>query len=418
MPLLLKIKKKFLVVLILNAIMIPFFWFDFNGGRAYADQVKFHYPTIKHFESTFNFDNYPSATTPGYHLILATVGRYISDHVMLLRIVNSLFTTALFLMIGSMLEGKFSFLHLVLLIMPAMTSIYMIPSGLWLVPDNLAWLTVLLGLLAVSQSGKNGFSNKDSLVFATSVLIRQNNVWLAGPHLYKSLTLSCERGTVKVSEFVMRSLTVVPSFLFLGYFFYRWNGPVPPMMANKHMDLNPAAPCFFFALFFVYSLFYFPLLTHLIIKRFHGRRVHLKNITLFLATCFLLSLIPRTDFNIVEGRSSGLWNVVKHFPSIHHRSLLIMIAAPLGAVSCWIWIYFVEGAMKSSLITSIICFAVMQISSHYAFERYYAGFIFILLFIFIKFIPGINSRESTRAGFVGVLLFALLNSFVLYRGLT
>ena len=56
------------------------------------DQKNFHLPTIERFSQDwphFTFTNYSSATTPGYHILLAAVHHWISSDVRALKLVRT-----------------------------------------------------------------------------------------------------------------------------------------------------------------------------------------------------------------------------------------------------------------------------------------------------------------------------------------
>ena len=58
-----------------------------------GDQRKYHEPTILVFAEQWprvDLVNYPSATSPGYHLVLAVVARYISHDLVVLQFAGSL----------------------------------------------------------------------------------------------------------------------------------------------------------------------------------------------------------------------------------------------------------------------------------------------------------------------------------------
>src|SRR5215213_8044224 len=85
------------------AIAVPLILKFPDQGRAAWDQVAFHLPTVVKFAGEWprlDFSDYPSATTPGYHAVLATVRKLFGGDDRSLRVVAAVFTVGLLATFG------------------------------------------------------------------------------------------------------------------------------------------------------------------------------------------------------------------------------------------------------------------------------------------------------------------------------
>ena len=113
-------------------------------GRAACDQVEYHLPAILKFAGELprpDLRDYASATTPGYHLVLAGFVPLVSANALVLQIVASVFTVALLVAFGRLLAmmaagRERSGWELAALALPFAASPYVFTSGVWLLPDN------------------------------------------------------------------------------------------------------------------------------------------------------------------------------------------------------------------------------------------------------------------------------------------
>src|SRR5215204_5263041 len=74
-----------------------------TNQRALFDQDVYHLRAIRTFAQQWphpDFHDYASATTPGYHLLLALIDRYVSDSVVALRVAGATFTLGMLATLG------------------------------------------------------------------------------------------------------------------------------------------------------------------------------------------------------------------------------------------------------------------------------------------------------------------------------
>jgi len=66
---------------------LPLILLDYNAGRAFTDQHFGHLPTIMAFAEQLDFSDYRSATTPGYHALIALFAKFFSQNVIFLKLI-------------------------------------------------------------------------------------------------------------------------------------------------------------------------------------------------------------------------------------------------------------------------------------------------------------------------------------------
>ena len=139
---------------------LPLILLDYNVGRAFIDQHTGHLPTIMAFVEQLDFSDYLSATTPGYHVLITFFAKFFSQNVIFLKLISSLITAAFIGFLAGFLYEKAGKVKTIVLLLPMIFSLYILPNGVWIVPDNLAWLTVgIIFFLAVTVSSRCSIFN-------------------------------------------------------------------------------------------------------------------------------------------------------------------------------------------------------------------------------------------------------------------
>ena len=398
---------------------LPLILLDYNNGRAFADQTNFHLPTIIYFVQQFDFSDYPSATTPGYHLLLAIVGKFFSSNEVFLKIISSLFTAAFIGLISNMLYSHFGKIKTLLLLLPMIYSIYIFPAGVWLLPDNLAWLSVA-GILILAMDSPPTKKQYIYLGFIliTAMLIRQPNLWLAAAIWGSSLAYYFfEKQSLdkKLSMILQSILATVPAFVLFYMFYQMWGGLVPPSFQIAHEHISLSVPAFFFAAFFVYSLFFFPIffgsIKHLIFENKY------RWIMFGLVLGFVVSILPDTSYSVELGRSSGLWNFVKLAPSYLNKSSLIVVLSTLGGGMYFSMMLLIKKDLRFIIMLSTLAFLVALIPNAFVYERYFTGYIFIVIYLVLSQSTVQRWNVSSIMIWVSPIVFTILNLFILIRGI-
>jgi|GEM_PF-6956049 len=425
------------MLLIVYGALLPLIIANYNYGRAYSDQRQYYYPAILYFSQHYcsvSITNYPSsdvlgfippATIPGYYLLLAIVHKWLASSEVMLKVVNSLFTAAFFLLAAHVLSDKLNILRVVVSCLPALCSLYIYPAGVWLLPDNSSWLIVaviLYFLLHSSRRTKNYLIT--AALLSVAVLTRQTNIWLALPIMVASFDFLSEDGVNArfnvscfmsiITKLIPSLLTIVPALGILLVFFTSWHGLVPPALQGRHQGINWVIPSFFLSLFFVCAVFYLPYIWPRL-KHLPRQQIHIVIGAFSLG--LLLALLPHTDYSPEQGRVSGLWNIVKIVPAYVNRSALITCLSPLGAAAMAFCLLLVGKRPRWILLASVIGFVLANMANKQAFERFYDGFIFIFLVLSLSLIWEKYKFQTNILQIVLPCVLTLYNLLVLVRAL-
>lgn len=395
-------------------IALPLILSGYELGRAHYDQLHFHLPVIQGFIQQLDFSDYHAATTPGYHAVMALIGRYFDDSLMVLQLFNSLITLGLILYLYRYLTTKFSQTTSLVLLLPVIFSIYILPTGVWLAPDNLSQLLLAWLMINISQLQLNKrHLITIAAVLALAVITRQTFIWLALllgvaglSHCYINQT--SKTAWLKINSLIL--LTTLPAFLLLLSFVVLWQGLVPPSFQHIHQHISPSAPAFFFTLFAFYGLFYLPVI-------YTNLKQQLQPRWFILGACvgFTCAILVDSNYSIEAGRFSGFWNFVKRAPTIEQKSLLIILMSTIGAGLFFALVKTIALKQRIILLTASFAFIMTITVNQFVYERYYAGFIYILLFMILVNSPQQNPPSITKL--LSPLFLALFNLGILIIGL-
>lgn len=255
----------------------------FDVGRAKFDQDLFHLKVITQFAQelpTPGLRDYLSATTPGYHLVLAAVQRVFGAPEVVLRLAGALCTAGLvglLVWVGAnasrpreRASEALSHSHredgwwwAFAPALPVFCSSYVVQSGMYLLPDNAAWLMVALVMvfslkLATIEEDEKAqrlralrrWITPGACVLAALVFTRQIHIWAAAA-LWTGVLVACARldlsprtsatplaRTIEHAGTLLRSVTnraviltvlaTAPAFATVGSFVLVWGGLTPP----------------------------------------------------------------------------------------------------------------------------------------------------------------------------------------------
>jgi len=367
-------------------------------GRGAHDQVNYHLPAIVRFAEQWprlDYSDYLSATTPGYHTLLAAVARFVSDSPQALQFVGSLFTVALLVVLG--LACRSAGRAALLLVMPAAASMYVFYSGVWLLPDNAGWLGVLGVLLLALRRRFDALTViGGAALLAALVFVRQSHLWAAaalwagawlgtrdpddaGPfeamHDARALLRDPARRAVRTAVAIVAT---VPAALIVLHFHRLWGGLTPPTFQDRHTGGNPAAPAFILSLFGAFSLFFAGFLAPAAAEALRRHRLLL---ALAVVGGLAAALLPETSYSTEAGRYSGLWNLVQKAPVVMggRTSTLIVLLAPLGACAVLAWFVALPRRERWIMLASVVAFTAAQVASYKLWQRYTEPLLLVLL---------------------------------------
>lgn len=344
-------------------------------SRSGEDQNLFHLKVIEQFSAefpAFGLKNYLSATTPGYHIVMAAVHRFVTADLLVLRLLSTVPTAALFGTLVGLLAARRPMAEAVCLALPLLACPYILQSGMYLLPDNLAWLLVLVVVgvaLAPVQSWRRWAIAGGLLVLL--VAVRQIHIWAAatvwvgawfaapvmgdravgagggggggwlsamrneelpaGPDAAAEAELAGAAVLADVPHSLWRAgvavVMTLPAFVVLGAFAVLWGGLTPaafrdaqqtlgvdggPTVPTNVGGLSPATPAFMLSLLAIYLAFCVPLMWGTL-RGLLGRKWFGIGLGLAAAVGAVLALVPETTYVLRPHplRIGGLWNAVK-----------------------------------------------------------------------------------------------------------
>lgn len=348
--------------------------------RVHYDQKLYHEPTVRQFAEdlpSVRVWDYLSATTPGYHLAVAAVAKWVDADVRTLQVASACIGAAFFGLLGWGLAWSArgggahaplsplaqTSVHRVwmptVLALAVMSSFYVMAPALFVLPD----LAGLLGVLAIALISFDPTRTRRRLmlggvVLVALVLVRQSHVWAAAmlwvsawmdrpinkltdeEYQLSRPTLRQQFLTQVESRLTMTGLAVLctlPAFAVLWLFHRYWGGLVPPRFQGWYPSPSPLqmlaspAPAFFLAVTGFFSLCFVGYWLGPLRRLW---RQHRGVLVFVLALAFVLLLTPPTTFDYDAGRRSGLWNIAAKLPAVsRHASLLIVGLGLLGTAA-------------------------------------------------------------------------------------
>ena len=412
-----------------------------QGTSEAYDQRAFHEVVIRAMAGQWpNVDlvNYDSATTPGYHLVMAAAAAIISERTLVLQLLSSLFGLALLLAVyrtAARLTGAWPAVALTL---PLLASSYFLGGSIWLTTDNAGKLFLVLALGGSAMLAPSAARLARWGLYATfAVLVRQILLWVVAPIALAALLASPMSRILpplfrlprqpphRWRDFLLPLPLVLAPFVVVAFFFYIWRGSVPPGYVSQHASgSNPAVIPLALALIGVYGIFFLPFFAGSDLKRILADRL----VWLAATSALLLSLAFVTSFDKAAGRSGGtLWWLVGHLPTIAGRTILFPPLAVLGAiVTVCAWrAACAAGRSRAAaiLLLSLLGWLLAQLVNSKAWQRYCEPIV-LIQFIWLAALavpPSLRAATpALRRGWIGPLLLALLllavSAYTLYYG--
>lgn len=370
---------------------------DFNGRGAF-DQLNYHEPAIVRFAQQWpkpDLSNYLSATTPGYHLILAAAARVFGSDRVILQLIGSLFTGLLFVLLGVAVARRVGPRRAIGLLLPLAGSMYVFFPAVWLLPDNAGWLLVL-GVLLIALSGCFGARTLLAFTLAASalVLVRQVHLWVLAPMWTAAYFGAAARpgtadhraawdipalfgpdlrGAIPRLAAII-GLSAVPCAI-LGAFVREWGGLTPPYFL-RHQGANPAAPAFILAVFGALGPFFIPASWPALARTLSHNRFQIAGAML---VAFLLAIAVPTTYDKDAGRWTGLWNLARATPGVADRSILIVALATLGGGLLMALLGTLGRRDRWIFASTVVGFMAALGATHEIWHRYVEPLVLVLL---------------------------------------
>jgi hypothetical protein len=373
----------------------PLILTQFERGRGRFDQINYHEPAILRFAEqlpTPDVSDYLSATTPGYHLVLAVAARLVSPSPVLLQSLGALFTVGLLGVFTRWLTPRAGPAASAALGLALGASLYVFSAGVFLLPDNAAWLGVL-GVLLIALRPRFGAGTMiwGGLALLALVLTRQSHLWAAGllwaaawlgggfsPKqgvLGEAGSLLTEPGA-RLRRLALAVLATAPAILAVGWFARLWGGLTVPIYHDYMQGANPATPAIILAQIGVIAVFHAGFLWR---PAWGLVRTRPALVTGVLALGLVVVVAPQTTYSVEAGRYSGLWNISAKAPDLLGRTnSLLLVLAPAGAAAVAAWLAGVDARSRWVLLGALVGFTAAVSMTHNAWQRYHEPMLLML----------------------------------------
>ncbi len=388
--------------------LVPTLWLiltGHNAGRAAFDSIVYHERFIRDLAASwprFDLSNPLTATTPGYHILLATLMQLGLTSELSLRLISALIGASLGGLLAAWLAKRSSKYDAVLLILPLACSSYVVQSGAWLLPDNLAWIgvaTIMMLTLHPSVSWRPVILG--SVVLLGLVLVRQIHIWAAGL-VWLTAWLNARPTERSVFDSLptrawhtgVAAVMTLPAFAALAWFVQQWGGLTAPRFQTNITGVGVSTPAFILVQVAVFFVGFSPWLVPPMVRAVKGSP---RVLLLAAAIGFLLAVIPNTTYNEDAGRFSGFWSLAKKLPTIAgHSSSAFLVLAPAGAA-------VIAGAMIEIprrkawvFLGALVAFTAAQCSTVNSFQRYHEPMLLMLLALMSSVQPVTGRFAATK----------------------
>ena len=375
-----------------------------DTGPTASDQRGFHLPTIRQFAGQWphaDLSDYPSATTPGYHLLMAALARGAGDAEVGPWTVRLLQTATALLTAGMLATACWGLGRLAgtdddppagwapfAPCLPFACSQYVFPAGVWLVPHNLAWWCVLgILLLAIRRRVDRRTFVVGAVLLGSLAFVRQIHVWAAAP-LLAAAWLGGERpgdrvaaapwARARLGRIVCMLAATLPAVLALAYFYRLWGGLTPPGEPWAKSAFSPTVPAVVLSLFGIYGLFFSG---YLLAAPPPWPAKGARWIAGGLLIGAAVGLMPQSTFDPQAGRWSGIWNIVRHLPAPFGRSPLIVLLSTLGGGVLALWLRALPQRSRWIMVAAIAGITAAHCVVGQSWQRYYEPFVLLTLAI-------------------------------------
>lgn len=375
-----------------------------NAGRGAWDATVYHEPFIRQLAADFpRFDltNPLTATTPGYHILLAGLSQISLGSTLALRLTTALLGGLLIATLAAWLSKRVRPADALLLSLPLAASIYTFQASAFILPDNPAWLLVFL-IIALCLRDPPGLGRLALAAALTALLVftRQVHLWAAGvvclaawlgvartdPGLFTHLPRRIPRTALAFA-------ITLPAVAIVAWFIHHWGGLTPPRFQGDMHGGNPATPAFILVQTVVLAIGFGPWLLPAVLR---AARDHAAILLAAAALGLLLALIPATTTDPEAGRYSGWWAINAKAPVLFGRtSTLFLILAPIGAMLIAGPLLALTHRARWILLAALTAFTLAQSATFFSWQRYHEPF----LILFLAMLAGLQPPELRQTPF-------------------
>jgi hypothetical protein len=331
------------------------------------DERLFHLPSIQQFMEqlpTPNLVDYPSATTPLYHLVLAGVGLIIGEDVGGLRVINLLISLCA-LGTAAWAMGRSG----ALLALPLALSPYFVGPAVRLSTDNAALLGVFLSLGLLQAERERPLSA--GLAAAAAVMTRQIHAWILGLLLLRAVRRPSTQAWAAAA---------VPAGL-LGATVWMWGSLTPPGFASGHSrGLNPDTLVFALAIFGLYGVFFVGWL-------WPAARTHWRRLAGAAGLSWVGLALHAMPYIEDPNRWGGaVWQLAARTPELLQVNLSFWVLVPLGAA---VIATIASTAKPGSMVgLTVALWLLANLASGRAYQKYYDPMTLFILGLSVRQLTG------------------------------
>ena len=361
-----------------------------NAGRAAWDSTVYHEAVIRRFIADWpalDVTNPLTATTPGYHVLLAAIGVAVSPSSVALRLASVAIGASFVALVAGWCARRAGTRDGVLLALPLVASIYVLGSSAWLLPDNLGWLLVAAILaLCLRPRWRATDALAAGAMLGMLVLVRQSHAWAAAAVACAAWCGDDRPGDACAwkrppagapARVAVAGLAMLPAALALASFASLWHGLVPPRFQTDIAQGNAAVPAYALFQFALLGAAFLPWLWVPVADAWRTRRGWM---VLAAIGGLALALVPATAPDGTAGRYSGWWSILAKVPAIGGRtSPVILVAAPLGAMLLAGALCSLTARARAVLAVAVVAFIAAQSANFYAWQRYHEPFVLLVL---------------------------------------
>ncbi len=389
-------------VIIWTALILPAVLTGLIGPSEAWDQDFYHRPVVHILSAqlpTPNFNDFGSATTPGYHLVLAVLHR-VGASDLELRLFSSLFGLAaavVFCRVVTRLSNEAfgAVASAVLLLMP-----YVMSSAVFLTTDDLALLALILALAAAIDSARVGSTTptlvRSAVWSCAASVVRQVLLWTAGlPFLAVLLRWLAGNERHPLRALMWATIAMLPALALVGWFVWSWGGLVPPgFQRTVSAGINPATPIYALALVSCWGACIAAAHPQFF-RALRSRSALLCGLGALLAA---LLVVTTPDAPPLGTRWGGIvWNVAGRFPVIGGRSIVLVPMALVGGVVIGAILNIAARHPRRSeawtALSALALGVVAQTANTLCFERYLAPMVIVCVALAIA--PLLQECDAT-----------------------
>jgi 4-amino-4-deoxy-L-arabinose transferase-like glycosyltransferase len=355
-----------------------------------SDAGVYHLPTILQFSERLDFEHYPAAQTPLYHLLFAGYGKLVGFELWKLRLLNVALSYAAILAIYRLLLRRLERVQAFALALLIALSPYVLGPSFTLLTDNLALLfgVLALGCFERARGGSLTSFALGCLGMAAAVLTRQSFLWLVLVAAWALL-----RGPFSPRQRLLSAAVAAGALAPFAALVAVWGGLVPPGSDPASCGLCTDRPGvgrdaltlrtvgFTVAVFGLYAaVVYGPVLARRV------RTLSPRPIAAALAAGGLLVVVsPLAYVPPVPGQPGDagyLWKAADRLPELASTSLLFWLLVPLGAVALSA---LVARARLDSLPTVWLgAFLIAALPVRLVYQKYFDPFALLALALFAR----------------------------------